>query len=132
MYRLILVDSAGDTFSKMLPALQEDKRVLLCQADSGIAAFDALSRGAWDLALPDEQLTDMTGLEFARRLVARYPLVNCALVSSMADTEFHEATEGLGIIAKLPPDPDQDHAGELLQKLESILRLQGGPPVTLS
>jgi len=121
MYQLILVDSTGYTFSKTIPALQADKRVLFRQADSGIAAFEALSGGACDLALVADQLTDMTGLEFVRQLVARHPFVNCALVSSMTDTDFHEATEGLGLLAKLPPEPDAKHVARLMRKLESIV-----------
>jgi len=121
MYKLILVDSTGNTFLKIIPDLQTDNRVLLRQADSGMAAFDTLSSGTYDLALVSEQLTDMTGIEFVRQLVARYPFVNCALVSSMQDADFHEATEGLGILSKLPSKPDATHVAELMRKLESIV-----------
>ena len=120
MYKLILVDSTRHTFSKIIPTLQADRRVLLLQAESGIDALDTVTSRTCDLALVSDQLTDMTGLEFVRQLVVRHPFVNCALVSSMTDTAFHEATEGLGLLAKLPPKPDAIHTEELLQKLEAI------------
>lgn len=121
MYRFILIDSTGDAFVNMIPALAADNRVSFCQADSGLAAFQIVSDGTCDLVLAAEQLLDMTGIEFAHRLVGQNPFVNCALVSSMTDADFHDASEGLGILAKLPPAPDAYHAAELIRKLESIL-----------
>jgi len=123
MFKVLLLDTSGRTFSKLTAGMQADNQVKLYQAQSGFEAFDILAKKAFDLVVADEQLTDMSGLEFARQLVARNPLVNCALVSSMRDAEFHENSEGLGILAKLPPEPDENHAGELIQNLESISRL---------
>ncbi len=49
-----------------------------------------------------ENLGDMTGLEFIRAIVSKRPMVNCAAISSLASEDFHEASEGLGILMQLP------------------------------
>jgi hypothetical protein len=49
------------------------------------------------------------------------PMVNCAAVSSLVSEDFHEQSEGLGILMQLPVRPGQEHAEILLGKLKSIL-----------
>ena len=75
----------------------------------------------FDLVVADEKLGDMTGLEFIRGVVAKNPMVNCAAVSSLMPEDFHEASEGLGILMQLPVRPGQEYAEKLLAHLKSIL-----------
>lgn len=44
-------------------------------------------------------------------------MVNTAVVSPLSDEEFHEASEGLGILVRLPLEPGADEACELLRRL---------------
>jgi hypothetical protein len=48
-------------------------------------------------------------------------MVNTAVVSPLADEEFHEVSEGLGILSRLPKEPGESDAAELLCKLKKIL-----------
>ena len=121
MYRLLLVGSGADPFAKLSGALQADDRVGFTQIDSGGEALAELQKEPIDLVVAAEQLPDMTGLSFAEKLVVQNPLINCALVSSLDEADFHEASEGLGILAKLSPHPDENQASDLLQKLERIV-----------
>ena len=68
----------------------------------------------------DEQLDDMSGFAFVNQAVKVNPLVNTALVSALAADEFHEATEGLGILMQLPIQPRRKDAEALLAVLEKI------------
>jgi len=121
MYKCLLVGSGKDTFAKLATALQADDRVVFNQVDSGGDALAELQKAPVELVVADEQLPDMTGLSFAEKLVVQNPMINCALVSSLDEADFHEASEGLGILEKLSPNPDETQAGDLLQKLESIV-----------
>ena len=49
-------------------------------------------------------------------------MVNTAVVSPLSDEEFHEASEGLGILGRLPNEPGMNDAGELLRKLQNGAR----------
>ncbi|MCK5229369.1 MAG: hypothetical protein KAR13_03835, partial [Desulfobulbaceae bacterium] len=76
-----------------------------------------------DLVIIDEKFSDMTGLEFAEKLVTVNPMMNCAMVSSLSPEDFHEATEGLGILMQLPLASGKEDAEKLLKHLNSILNL---------
>ena len=73
--------------------------------------------------IADEQLKDMTGLDFANKMVAVNPMINCALVSSLNEDDFHEASEGIGVLAKLPPRPGSEDAQNLSEQLRKIQSL---------
>ncbi len=125
MIRLLFVGSGTDRFAKMAKVLQKDRNVLIKKADSGGDALAGLLERSVDLVVAAERLDDMSGLEFAKKLVAQDPMVNCALVSSLNEEDFHEASEGLGILVKLPPDPGETEAVDLLKKLKIIMGLGG-------
>lgn len=95
--------------------------VQLSRADSGSNGLSMISETAFDLVVTDENLGDMTGLEFIRKIVSKRPMVNCAAVSSLAPGDFHEASEGLGILMQLPVRPGKEHAVTLREHLKKIL-----------
>jgi CheY-like chemotaxis protein len=90
-------------------------------ATSGGQAIERIGHQPVDLVVTDEQLGDMTGLEFIADVVAVNPAINCATVSSMSDKAFHQASEGLGILMKLPPAPGRTDADRLITRLNQIL-----------
>ena len=89
--------------------------------ETGDQALETLRAQAADLVVIDETLPDMTGLEFIGRLVALNPMINCALVSSLSKADYHEASEGLGVLMQLPPRPSQADAKRLMTHLNQIL-----------
>jgi hypothetical protein len=68
----------------------------------------------------DRELADGAALPFIREMTRQYPLINCAMVSSLPPEDFHEMTEGLGIFMQLPVGPGAGEAVQLLRLLESI------------
>ena len=97
--------------------------VHITRAVSGDSGLSMIAEGNFDLVVTDENLGDMTGLEFIRAIVAKRPMINCAAVSALTSEEFHEASEGLGILMQLPVEPGQKHAEMLLEQLKSILNI---------
>jgi two-component SAPR family response regulator len=122
MYNLLFVATGGDTFAKLEQGLHRAGRTMHDRADSGNATLQKIAKNPFDLILVDEQLFDMKGINLARQVVAKNPFINIALVSHLCDAEFHDATEGLGILAKLSPEPAAKQAVDLLQKLDAILK----------
>jgi len=122
MIRILLVNSDKDSFSELAPALEEN-RVHISWAESGTTALSKIADETFDLAITDERLSDMTGLEFAEKLVSINPMMNCAVASSLSSGDFHEASEGLGILMQLTRVPDKTEAEKLLEHLNNILTL---------
>jgi CheY-like chemotaxis protein len=122
MIRLLFVTPARDSLAGLASALERNDGVELFWAQSGGKALDMVADTPVDLVVTDEFLGDMTGLELAEKMLSVNPMVNCAAVSKLSSEEFHEASEGLGVLAQLPAVPDKEHAEELLQRLIDIKR----------
>ena len=126
MIKLLLVSPDKNSLYKLASAFVEHADVDLSWAESGKTALEIATDSAIDLVVTDESLGDMTGLEFAGRLLSVNPMINCASVSSLSPEEFHEISEGLGIMVQLPFQPGKEHAEELLQRLKNLKMLMAG------
>ncbi len=120
MYKLLLVTTDKNSLSDLVSALVAHSDVDLSWADSGDKALDMISNNPTDLLVIDEKLVDMTGLELANRLLHVNPMINCAVISPLSHKDFHEASEGLGLLAQLPPRPGAEQAEELLSRLKEL------------
>ena len=123
MLKLLLVSPDKDAMSALASALAKHGDVELSWAESGGKALGLASDTAVDLVVTDESLGDMTGLEFAQRLLSVNAMINCAAVSRLSPEEFHEASEGLGLLAQLPIRPGEEEAEDLLQRLKNLKNL---------
>ena len=119
-YKILLVSYERDALSDFAAALENSGDVRLSWAESGRSALDMASKAQIDLVVSDEKLGDMTALELAHKLIYIDPMINCAAVSSLSHEDFHEAGEGLGLLAQLPPEPGAEQAEGLLQRLREL------------
>ena len=126
MLKLLLVSPEQDSLFRLASALKRNDDVEMFWAESGANALDIISHTVVDLVVADEKLGDMTGLEFAERLVSVNPMINCATVSPLSREDFHDASEGLGLLAQLPIRPGEEHAEDLLQRLKKVKDLTAG------
>jgi hypothetical protein len=55
-----------------------------------------------------------------KKLLSINPMINCAAVSPLPHEAFHEASEGLGVLAQLPVAPGKPDAEKLLRHLKDI------------
>ena len=123
MFKILLVSPDKNSLNNLASALMEHADVDLSWAKSGKTALEIVTDSAIDLVVTDESLGDITGLEFAGRLLSVNPMINCASVSHLSPEKFHEISEGLGIMVQLPFQPCKEHAEELLQRLKKIKML---------
>jgi len=122
MLKILLV-SIDKTSMSALKAGFEEHDVQTGWDESGGDALSMIAQRDFNLVVTDENLGDMTGLEFIKNVVSQNPMVNCAAVSTLLPEDFHEASEGLGILMQLPVRPKPEYAKELLEHLKSILDL---------
>ena len=119
----ILLVSQDEASMSAFKAGLEENQVQTAWAESGSNAIAKIAEGSFDLVVTDEDLSDMTGLEFIEKVISKKPMVNCAAVTSLLPADFHEASEGLGMLMQLPVDPGQEQAEKLLSQLKTILNL---------
>ncbi len=126
MIRLLLVTPYRKSLFELASAMEKYDDVKLTWTESGQKALDMLSETSVDLVVTDKELGDMTGLEFAEKLLRVNPMINCAVLSSLPSDEFHEASEGLGVLAQLPLRPAKADAEKLLKRLKTLKDLTAG------
>ncbi len=119
MFKFLLITPKKSAWSDFAAGLEKESDVELAWAENGQTARAMLADAAVDFAVADEALGDMTGLEFAAKLVAVNPMINCAVVSPLSKKEFHEAGEGLGLV-QLPQNPGPSEADDLCRHLRKI------------
>jgi DNA-binding NarL/FixJ family response regulator len=119
---LIILFVAKDfsRFSALVTRLRRQLDIELLPAPTGAAGLALLNGKPMDVVIVDEQLDDMSGIDFVKQVVKANPLVNTAIVSTLPADAFHETTEGLGVLMQLPAYPREADAEALLAVLEKI------------
>lgn len=125
MIDILIIRSDKDSLSDFTSAMEKYENISMSGAKSGAEALEMVSSGSFHLVITDETLEDMTGLALARKLVMTNPMINCAVISSLSHEDFHEASEGLGLLDQLPAVPGKKEAEELLKSLKNILNMTG-------
>jgi hypothetical protein len=60
-------------------------------------------------------------LELVQKLLMVNAMVNTAVVSPLSEAEFHDASEGLGVLGRLPGEPEVGAAADLIERLKKML-----------
>ncbi len=126
MIRILLAGRDPGSLSAFKSALEQSDTYIQYMV-SGDNVLAAISAEVFDLLVADEFLGDMAAIELIQSVAISHPLLNCALVSSLPPEDFHTATEGLGILMPLPPNPGIDEADQLLKHLNKILAFSKQP-----
>jgi CheY-like chemotaxis protein len=121
MLHLVLTTARPEAMQAFAAALASDPAVNLQFVISGAEALEVARTTAPLLVIIDADLPDMGPLDLVQKLLIVNAMVNTAVVSPLSDEEFHEASEGLGILGRLPHDPGMRDAGEMLHKLRTVL-----------
>ncbi|MGA7145640.1 MAG: response regulator [Desulfobacterales bacterium] len=120
MIKLLLVTPDQESFRDFTVALIKNDDVEMSRAATGQEGLTILSETPVDLVIVDDSVGDMTGIEFMKKLLSINPMINCAAVSPLPHEAFHEASEGLGVLAQLPVAPGKPDAEKLLRHLKDI------------
>ena len=120
MLKLLFISRDKNIFEEMIAALEDYEDIDLELTDSGEKALSMIPGKAVDLVIADEDLGDMTGLELVKRILNINFMINFAVVSEFSPEEFHEASEGLGVMLQLPRQPGKKEAEESIKKLKQI------------
>ena len=126
MIKILLATSEKESFSEFASTLGKNDDVELSWSANGQEALEKISDNPVDLVAVNENIGDMTGIEFMKKLLMINPMINCAAVSSLSHEEFHEASEGLGVLMQLPVNPGEFEAKDLLKRLKNLKDLTAG------
>jgi DNA-binding NarL/FixJ family response regulator len=120
MYRILIVTRDRNAMAAFAEALEESQEVQVAWAESGQAAIADVMRHPPLGAIIDEDLLDMPGLDLVRRLLPINAMINTVVISDLPHDAFHEASEGLGVLSQLPPQPSPEDALTILARLKRM------------
>ncbi|HQN19339.1 MAG TPA: response regulator [Syntrophobacteraceae bacterium] len=120
MLRILLVSARREAFRSFTQTLSLDPEVRIEVVPSGAEALAAVRIASPQLAVIDSELPDTDAMLLVRDLMMVNAMINTAVVSSLSEEQFHEVSEGLGVLARLPLVPGKRDATELLEKLRKV------------
>jgi len=120
MLNIILVSSSEKTLVPFVKALSSDQDIKLDMFDTGAAVLTQVRHQAPHLVIIDDHLDDMATLDLVSELLKLNAMINIAMVSTLDEEAFHEATEGLGLLPRLPSPPEAADASTLLTRLRAL------------
>lgn len=120
LLKILLVCTENGLSKEFVAGLSETENTEVVIIEEGNHALEFIGKNRFDLAVTAETLPDMTGIEFVEKLVTVNPMINTAIVSGLSEKDFHEATEGLGVLMSIPQDASGEDAAGLLEYLNKI------------
>ncbi|MFH1914204.1 MAG: hypothetical protein ABIK45_08010 [Pseudomonadota bacterium] len=103
---IVIASPRGQELGPFLAPLKHLKGCELVFAPTGSATLEIVRAGAPSFVIIDQGLPDADPLKLVTDIMMVNAMVNTAVVSPLSEEEFHEASEGLGILAAIPPAPD--------------------------
>lgn len=130
MLHILLVSARQEALRFLADGLAADVEVRLEKVGSGADALQRMRTSPPQLTIIDFELPDWEPLRLVQELLRVNAMVNTAVISSLGDKEFHDVSEGLGILVQLPLMPNSGDAVELLRRLRQVLGVVGAksPP----
>ncbi len=125
MLRIVLATARPQPMEAFAAALSANPEVRLQHVDSGAEALETAQAFAPHLVIIDTGLGDYEPLELVQKLLRVNAMVNTVVVSPLSEEEFHEASEGLGVLGRLAGQPGEGDAAELLLRLKKVLGARG-------
>ena len=118
-----MVTVRREIFHSFAEGLSADPEVCLDQATSGAEALSIVRTKCPHLVVVDCEPSDIDSLDLVREMISANAMVNTAVVSPLSGEDFHDKSEGLGVLCRLPPEPGGNDSKTLLQKLRGVLGL---------
>ena len=129
MLHILLVTVRRDIIHSFAEGLSSDPEVLLEQVTSGAEALSIVCTKCPHLVIVDSGSPDTDPLDLVREMISVNAMVNTAVLSPLSDAEFHDKSEGLGVLCRLPAEPGANDSKVLLQKLRGVLGLVKSSPL---
>ena len=125
MMNFLLVCNGTDPLKELEKGLISQSGCIVTRAASGDEALTKVTdkSATFDLVIMDQTLDGASGKTWVEKIVSANPMINTALVSDLNEKDFHEETEGLGILMRISPSPDESEAAMVVERLSKVLSL---------
>lgn len=122
--RILFVTSRPSQLKEFSDVFSLDNKLSVFSVESSKEAIVAVKDMRPVLVVVDDQVRGVGGLDIIRRLIEENAFIQTAAISDLTDQEFHNRSEGLGILTQLPLVPGRDDALRLIDQLKQVASYQ--------
>lgn len=112
---ILLVTPRAQELVAFAEALGRDSGLPVAFAATWNEAVAQMKAAPPQFMILDQGLAEGSPLELSKKVLMINAMVNLAVVSPLGEEEFHEASEGLGILAPIPVNPATAEGSALAQ-----------------
>lgn len=123
MMKFLLVSERPENLNNLDKGLLKCPDAQVLTATSSEAALAVIADKPVDLVIVDEQISGLPGKRFVEKMITMNPMINTAIVSSLSEHDFHEDTEGLGVLMQIPINPEESVAATVIERLGKVISL---------
>jgi DNA-binding response OmpR family regulator len=123
MLSFVLVTPEPNHFLELAKQLKANPQVQIRFVKTKAEALEIASTANPALMILDAQPDQLSVFQMVRDLIMVNAGIPVAVVSQMPEKEFETASEGLGILAQLKPNPGRSDAQMLVSKLKILKTL---------
>ncbi len=121
--KILIATQDRDRFSSLAGSLEKMIGADIYWTATGQDTLAEARRLTPILVVMDEALPDMATFDLARELLKQNALINTAVATRLSEEDFHETSEGLGVLTSLPPFPGKKEAEDIVSGLKRIFAL---------
>lgn len=105
---ILIVTPRSIALEEFLTPLSELPEAKIIVAETGATALEMIKTHTPSFAIIDEGLSDFEPLPLVTEIMKINAMINTAVFSSMTAKEFHDFSEGLGVLAPIPPNAGKE------------------------
>lgn len=110
---ILAVTERSVELAEFLNTLQEQAAMDVVVATSGKAAMERMRSEQPSFVVLDRMVPDMEPFQLAMEILSVSAMTNMAAITNLSGKEFHEASEGLGMLCAVPPEPRAEDASQV-------------------
>lgn len=120
MYTLVLVSPRMGDLNDFTATISAQPDITIHQVDSRKDALRMVRERNPHLVIIDQEIRDKNPLDLVMELLAVNAMINTTMITSMDADEWHEKSEGLGMMPPISDPPTEKDALALLQAFRKM------------
>jgi DNA-binding NarL/FixJ family response regulator len=117
---IVLASPHVDHWSEFARILQDALHLEVVGLRTGAEVLNAAREKKVIAMVVDASMEDITGVALVREIIQINAMIHIAMASDQPEADFHEETEGLGILMQVPLTPDAAAADRLAASLRQL------------
>jgi DNA-binding NtrC family response regulator len=123
MMHILMVSEKPSGLDALREGLLKQPQVQVDVVASVDEAMVRINEALPALVVMDEIVGGVPGKNLIEGMIKKNPFINTALVSPLSPEDFHEHTEGLGILMKVDKHAGESQAKDMVEQLQKLLSL---------